>query len=82
MGLTVLLLAAIAPKYPWYYTALLVPGTVVPAWCVLWVTAAVPLLYFYDFPSAWIWILGPAVPLSLIDLFRVRHRLRMGAPPA
>ena len=65
-----LLLAAIAPKYPWYYTALLVPGTVVPAWSVLWVTATCPLLYF----ATWSWTVFPAALLLLFDLYRAMNR--------
>lgn len=64
-----LLLAAIAPKYPWYYTALLVPSTVIPAWSVLWVTATAPLLYFV----AWTPVLVPLVPLVIYDIYRAMH---------
>ena len=77
--LTALLLAAIAPKYPWYYTALLVPGTVVPTLAMLWVTITAPLLYF---EAGWPWMLAPIAPLAAIDLYRAMQPPPRSPPDA
>jgi hypothetical protein len=47
-GATVLavgLIVLLSPHYPWYMTLLAVPAVLVPAWSVLWMTVAAPLLY-------------------------------------
>lgn len=77
--LTALLLAAIAPKYAWYYTALLVPGTVVPTLTVLWVTVTAPLLYFQ---AGWPWMVAPIAPLVAFDAYRAMHPPPRSLPDA
>ena len=77
--LTALLLAAIAPKYPWYYVILLVPGTLLPTLTVSWVTITAPLLYF---ATAWPWMVVPIAPLAAIDLYRATHTPPRSTPDA
>jgi len=45
LWLSVAVLAALSPHYPWYYTAVIVPSVLVPAASVLWLTLAAPALY-------------------------------------
>ena len=77
--LTALVLAAVVPKYAWYYTVLLVPGTVVPTLTVLWVTITAPLLYFQ---AGWTWMVTPIAPLVAFDVYRAMHSLQRRLPDA
>jgi hypothetical protein len=43
--LTVALLLALCPHYPWYLTMPVLPATVAPRWGALWPSVAGPLLY-------------------------------------
>ncbi len=43
--LSLALIVLLSPHYPWYMTLLAVPAVLVPAWSVLWMTVAAPLLY-------------------------------------
>ena len=50
-----LLLVALTPHYPWYFTWLLVPATLAPSFAVLALAAAAPLLYLDPIHTLLLW---------------------------
>ena len=75
LWLTVALMFALSPHYPWYFTALALPMVLAPVPCAVWLTLAAPVLYL-DLalgqvgPPAALFV--PFVCLLAFDLFRRR----------
>ena len=75
--------AVLSPHYPWYMAALVLPAVLVPAWSVVWVTVAAPLLYLdhgHDevlYPAL---VFLPALLLLLPDIYSRRKFLPAGGP--
>ena len=65
------LVALLSPHYPWYMTMIVVPAVLMPAWSLLWMTIAAPLLYA-DIDQTGLWqsafIFLPPLALLLPDL--------------
>ena len=75
LWLTVALMFALSPHYPWYFTAFALPMVLAPAPSAVWLTLAAPVLYLDQAlgqvgPPAALFI--PFVCLLAFDLFRRR----------
>ncbi|MBV9734630.1 MAG: DUF2029 domain-containing protein [Acidisphaera sp.] len=88
--LMTVLIAALAPRYPWYYPWLLVPACLVPSAAVIWLVAASVSVYanaLHD-PLWWPALLyGPFAALAALDFWRAaraehcRRDFRCRPPP-
>lgn len=64
------LVAVLSPHYPWYLTSLVLPAMLVPAWSVVWLTVAAPLLYLDFALEEMVWpalVFLPVLPLLWVD---------------
>lgn len=68
--LSAALLAVVSPHYPWYFTMLILPAVLVPAWSALWPTLAAPLFYL----GHEMVVVLPAIPLLAFELHLRRRR--------
>lgn len=78
--LTLAVMFALSPHYPWYLTALALPCVLAPSLPAFWLMAAAPLLYLdhgLGRVAAPAGVFLPAAALLAYDLFR--HRTRHGA---
>lgn len=76
LWLTIAIMVALSPHYPWYLTALAVPATAAPRLTAFWLMLASPLLYLDPYHEAVLWpaiVFLPAIATLAYDLFR--HRL-------
>ncbi len=66
-------MVVLSPHYPWYLAGLALPAVLAPAWSVLWLTIAAPVLYLDDWHDKVIWPCLVFVPFAVLLTLELRR---------